>query len=584
MKDGKKILMTIAAALMLLLAGVTLFQPAEQMTDVYHLMAGLLTAGGITLLVSPAWREGEKHGGIVLCSFLSLLCLATLTCFSLPEAPVWQTGMEKSPVTFLIYIVLLVVLTGMAILVLLLTAFPGMRGDLTDDRSALKKARLRSMLVISAVSVAFLLSCYPGWNYPDIIMAWDQAFDEAWNEWHTLGFLYFVRLCSYLWGSPYMVLIVQTLLWLLVNAYVLGLMEDTGRVTAIRTYTMLSLLLFLPYIYLQAMMKDTIFSICMLGTCASLYTLVHREHLRTRDLITFALCSLGASLFRHAGVVVVCLAILIAILVRARLGLRELAWPISVLVAIPLVYFGLVNVLGLQVLEAKENPKYIKYTVPFYMAGEFVSDSSVEMDPEDIAFLETFEEISEWQAYHSKYYADPVAREYGMLWAIEFMEEEEFGPQIMALNVRCFLKYPLKYLENLSHITSILWQAARPADGYEWGPIEGMAVDYEQGISDVVVNGFTKITRGLSNLSGQLPIVRSVLWRGGLIQFAYFALICFLFARKRKRDIVMALPVVLFQASLYLSIPSQDPRYILGMIEVFPLFAVLGMIRTPKEQ
>jgi hypothetical protein len=67
------------------------------------------------------------------------------------------------------------------------------------------------------------------------------------------------------------------------------------------------------------------------------------------------------------------------------------------------------------------------------------------------------------------------------------------------------------------------------------------------------------------------------MWRGGFIQFCYFALICFLIKNRMKRFVVPALPIVFFQASLYLSIPSQDPRYVLAMITAFPFFAVMSM-------
>ena len=271
------------------------------------------------------------------------------------------------------------------------------------------------------------------------------------------------------------------------------------------------------------------------------------------------------------------LVLITAILVRARLHLGELLKPVIPLGVVVLGYLLLVVVLGRNILQANPNPPYIKYTVPFYMAGELVSDDTVKMDEEDVAFLEEFAEIDSWHALHSKYYADPVAREYGVLGDIGFMEENEYGPQILALNLKYFLRYPGRYLTHYSHITSILWQAARPADGYEWGPIEGMAIDYSEGMASVKANWFTTVTRSISNLSGSIPLVRSVMWRGGLIQFCYFALICFLAKKKQKRFIVPALPIVLFQASLYLSIPSQDPRYVLAMLTAFPFFAVMSM-------
>ena len=575
----KKSLSFISRLIAVLMFGVAFatFQIQKgQLTDVYYLMAGILTAGGLALFTGKpfrAFRSGKVLSTNILCGILSLLCLATQTVFSMPEAALWDT--LKSNAWAMIYVVLLIVFAFVGIDCLLLSALTCVRRE--EDGKELVRTRRVCFALIAVVSVMFLCSSYPGWDYPDIQTAWIQAAYGEWDEWHTIGFLYFVKLCSFLWQETFVVSIVQTVLWLLVNHAALMTISEMKRPGAIRLYTVLSLLLFTPYIYLQAMMKDTIFAICMLALCVALWRLVTKEHLKITDIVFLTVFALGVSLFRHGGVVVAVIALLIAVLVRIRLHLGEIVKPSVSLGVLLLGYFLLVVVLGRNVLQANPNPPYIKYTVPFYMAGELLADDQVEMDEEDISFLEEFAEIDDWNALHSKYYADPVAREYGLLGDIGFMEEEEYGPQIMALNLKYFLRCPGRYLTHYSHITSILWQAARPADGYEWGPIEGMATDYEMGIASVKPNWFTTVTRSVSNLSGEIPPFRSIMWRGGFIQFCYFALICFLVKNKGKRFVVPALPIVFFQASLYLSIPSQDPRYVLAMIAAFPFFAVMSM-------
>ena len=564
------------AILMLGCAFATFMIWNGQLTDVYYLMAGVMAAGGVALTCGysqKAFLPETRVSSNILCALLSLLGLSIMTVFSMPEAAIWS--MMKGNAWAGVYIVCMIVMTFAALHYLLLSVLAYKRRDAVREDPV--RTRRISFALITAVSVAFLCSCYPGWDFTDIQTAWIQAVYGEWDEWHTIGFLYFVKLCSLLWKETYVVSIVQTALWLLVNHVALMTVSEMKNPRAVRMYTALSLLLFTPYIYLQAMMKDTIFAICMFAVCIGLWRLMSRKHLKVSDVVFLTVFALGASLFRHGGVVVIVLVLITAILVRARLHLGELLKPVISLGVVVLGYLLLVVVLGRNILQANPNPPYIKYTVPFYMAGELVSDDTVKMDEEDVAFLEEFAEIDSWHALHSKYYADPVAREYGVLGDIGFMEENEYGPQILALNLKYFLRYPGRYLTHYSHITSILWQAARPADGYEWGPIEGMAIDYSEGMASVKANWFTTVTRSISNLSGSIPLVRSVMWRGGLIQFCYFALICFLAKKKQKRFIVPALPIVLFQASLYLSIPSQDPRYVLAMLTAFPFFAVMSM-------
>ena len=59
------------------------------------------------------------------------------------------------------------------------------------------------------------------------------------------------------------------------------------------------------------------------------------------------------------------------------------------------------------------------------------------------------------------------------------------------------------------------------------------------------------------------------------MQFCYLLCLCYLILRKKIKYIMVAIPVILFHASLYLSIPSQDPRYVLGLVELFPFFSMI---------
>ena len=395
-KKTMTVICRVIAVLMIATAFVTFQIQNGQLTDVYYLMAGVMLAGGLTLFAGNpirGLRSGRAVSSSILCAVLALLCMATMTVFSMPEAEIWKSVQSSAWVMLYIVCMNLFAFTGLCCLLLSALCYESR----PEDESTLVSTRRWSFVLIAAVSVAFLCSSYPGWDYTDIQTAWIQGVYGEWDEWHTIGFLYFVRLCSMLWKETFVVSIVQTVLWLLVNHMALMTISEMKRPKAISMYTLLSLVLFTPYIYLQAMMKDTIFAICMFAVCIGLWRLMSQKHLKVTDVVFLTVFALGAALFRHGGVVVVTLVLLIAIAVRARLHLGEILKPVITTGVVVLGYFLLVVVLGRNVLQANPNPPYIKYTVPFYMAGELVSDDQVEMDEEDIAFLEEFAEIGDWQ-------------------------------------------------------------------------------------------------------------------------------------------------------------------------------------------
>ncbi|MBR1711623.1 MAG: hypothetical protein IJ719_22830 [Clostridia bacterium] len=439
----------------------------------------------------------------------------------------------------------------------------------------------RAFGLITLVSAVFMFSTYPGWSYPDYLSVWNGVHAGSWSEWHTIGYMLFVKMAIFLRDNQFMVSVLQTACWLAVNYKALKEVESSGGERGVRVYLVLSLVILTPYIYLQAMVKDTIFSICLFGLCVGSHAIISKTKSSVGEWLFLLLSGLGVSLFRHGGLVISLGALLTDLIIYIHFKRKQWIIHSLVLIIIGFLYYLIVVVLGRGVLRAERNPAYVKYSVPFYMMGELAADETVRLDREDVEWMESFAPMEAWRNAHSKYYADPVSREWGILGAeIRSRKEEEYGPRLIAFNWKYLRRFPKQYLNHYRNIISILYEISRPIDGYEWGPIENMAVDYEQGISGAVPNGFTRFTRPLANLTGAIPVIRTILWRGGFYQFCYILLFCRLIIQKKKRLVVGILPVVIYHASLYLSIPAQDPRYILGMIEVFPFFSVIALTAT----
>ena len=572
-----KTISRVMAAIGFFLCAIILWTSSDAINDAFYFLSAVLVAGSILLWECGIPRIEKGKMQFFFSCLLSLYFLFFLSFYSIDTRAILNSISGKLQIEWLSWILkgILAAAGFISVYTIVSILFScEIKADETQYNIHLTKKRAFSIIVF--VSVLFVLSSYNGWSYPDYLRVWNDVHAERWNEWHTIGYLLFVKVASMIWDNMSTVSVLQTAIWLLVNDRALRILEKKSSKRGIILYTVISLALYIPFVYLQAMVKDVIFSICLFGMGVAIYPLIEQKEVKRTDWLILFAFSLGVSLFRHGGLYVVILSLIILLLIRRRQGTRK---DISGLVTVGSVILGyvlIVIVIGRVWLHADPNPKYIKYSVPFYMAGELAADNEVQIDDEDVAFLESFADIDTWKQFHSKYWADPVAREYGMLGSsIVNRDETTYGMQLIKFNMKYFLRYPLKYIQYYGNITSILWEIARPSDGYEWGPIEGMAIDYDQGISDVYENGFTVLTRTISNFSGKLPILRSVIWRGGFIQFCYLLCLCYLILRKKLKYFMLAIPAVLFCASLYLSIPAQDPRYVLGMVELFPFFGII---------
>ena len=559
------------------LAGIILWTSSDKINDAFYFLAAVLVAGSILL-----WEHGMpkleiKKEQIAFSCLLSLYFLLFLSCHSIDTRAILNSLPGKLQAEWLSWSLKGVLAAAGFISVFSIVSILfscEIKPDVAQNNIHITKKRALAIFVF--VSVIFVLSNHNGWSYPDYMRVWNDVHAERWNEWHTIGYLLFVKVASMIWDNMSVVSVLQTAIWLFVNSRALRILEKKNSRLGIILYTAISLALYIPFVYLQAMVKDAIFSICLFGMGVAIYPLIEQKEAKRTDWLMLFAFSLGVSLFRHGGLYVVILSLIILLLIRREQGKRKDIPGLITIGSVILGYLLIVIIIGRVWLHADPNPKYIKYSVPFYMAGELVADDEVQIDDEDMLFLETFADIDTWKQSHSKYWADPVAREYGMLGSsIVNKDESTYGMQLIKFNLKYFLRYPLKYIQYYGDITSILWEIARPSDGYEWGPIEGMAIDYDQGIFGAYVNGFTVLTRTISNFTGKLPILRTVIWRGGFMQFCYLLCLCYLILRKKIKYIMVAIPVILFHASLYLSIPSQDPRYVLGLVELFPFFSMI---------
>ena len=436
----------------------------------------------------------------------------------------------------------------------------------SNNGESSKKEFLFCYISIISMSFMFLFSTYPGiWLKDDVSTVLKMAFYKVWDHWHTLGYLLFVRILT-LGIRPFNVNLIQAFIWLFIQFYILYRLKNTKK--SMILYTILSLLIFTPYNYLEVMIKDTVYSMGILCLSAFIYFIIRNKKFYILDVLAGLIGVLMISLFRHGGVIVAGASLIILLLYFFITNdvQNKLAIVISLLV-ISILSYCIINITVSDMLGAEKNPLYVKYTTPIQMISA-AAHNGYDFTDEDLIELEKFMPTDDLGELYDPYWSDYVAR----IWwnpnvdkLDSLIKTDNYGSKMLKLNAKILLKKPLMYLEALSNIDSIIIEAARPMDlGDSWiGSVGEVPKD-----DNIIYSGLYVYTDWISKITDNVPVLVPFYTRGGLYLIgAFISIACYIIG-KRKRYIIALAPALLNTGLLLLACPAQDPRYILPIIEV----------------
>lgn len=452
------------------------------------------------------------------------------------------------------------------------------------------------LLPVALLILAYLLCSFPNYRLGDSFMCWDQAVAGEWNDWDPIGYIFFLRICSEIWNSYWIVRILQSILYLYICNGALGLLfRLTRSKKACRIYVLVASLVITPYIYLQLTYKDILFTMCLFAFSLNLLDCITKEKTNWKNFTAFLGFGLVVVLFRHGSLVPVlagALTMLAVLLVGKRK--KDSLKMAGSLGGVLVLKFLIVDLLAFQILDATRNPGYVTYTLPMVLAGAMASDEEVELTEDERTVMEIITPLEHWREAYARtgngYWADPIARDWSTIGGVVHkIDEYDLGEPLLRLNFSLFRRYPVKYLTVFFNCNSLVWEMGRPWDGYEWAPVEGTCFEFMEGYpseEEMPRTAMTNIMLQLSNASTRIPIVRSFTWRGGIWTFGLLFSCALLVWKRRLRDLVACLPVLTVLAMLMLAIPAQDPRYVLGGVECGIFFLVYGIFvpSQPKGQ
>jgi len=435
-------------------------------------------------------------------------------------------------------------------------------------------------LIIAFISIIFISAAYPSWDFSDIKWIWREVEKNVWSEWHTVGYILFVHFCRFFGGSKFGVPVVQTILWIFINNMAFNaLYKHTKSKRACNIYLIASCVIFTPTFYLQLMFKDVPFSMCLFAFCVAAADVLISQEPKRLDYIKLAAFAVPAALLRHGSVFPVFITLIVLVFYKT-LNKRDkyfsLELPAFAAGAMAAIIFTS-GVLSPLILRASSAPSYITYSKPMQMAAAIVA-SGCDLTESEIETLEKIMPLEEWESCYDKRFSDPASRPWALVGEnIYKLNESEYQRAILKLNALFFIKYPVKYTSALLDSASIIWELGRPNGGYEWTPVNGSHVnkhEFEVAFSTIKPTAATNVIINVAQTTQKTPVLRSIFWRGGVWLFLLILAVVLCFHKKESRLFIALLPAVISVLMLFLSIPAQDPRYILPVMEISLFFFI----------
>ena len=565
-----KVLKWIPAGAALAAAGVILFSHTDKVNHTWFWAATLLILAAVLWVIRDESRVRFEKRIAIATAVLTVLLLVLLSVKELIGYPVTEVVFWQ--------VLLLIVLIPACFYVVycVLEWF----SSSVKEREAGSLAWLRMLLV--AEGLCFLFANFPFRNSADSANVYASILSRTFSDWHTISYQLYVWGCmtiGAIFGQfhPFAPCLVQTVLWFAIFFRVGTVLNKLYGSKAEKAWLILNAVLYIPMMYLGIMYKDVLFSMCLLAFCGELLYLVSQEKTDKVNVVFLIVFAIGSSLFRHGMVAVVAVTLIVLgiYFFRKRKQDSEVGKPLKlccVMLACSLLAFLGMQGIGNYILHMEKNPAYIKYTVPLYVCGNIASVHPELLEEEDKELLEELMPLEKWrEAYESNtYWADTVSREWGTVGEEIRKVDNAYGMKIVGLNGKILLRNPGAFFNAVTRVSSIVWQIARPQDGYEWSSAGYYWRRDDPDGNPALISADTGIKEVLEKIEmamADLPVVSSIYFRGGIWVFLLAVIWAVLILKKKARLLIVFLPPVLIVGMLMLSCPSQDPRFVLPMME-----------------
>lgn len=425
--------------------------------------------------------------------------------------------------------------------------------------------------VLVLIVLIFTLGDWPGQMGNDTVGSWEQIFAGQWSDWHAMGYMLYMRLCTLFVRHPFCIVIVQAFCYICLQNYALRLLDGYFKNKRVcYLYVILSVVAGVTIIkQLSWLEKDIVYMEAYFAFSLSLLEYLRRgETPKKKIYLKLAVFGILASLFRHMGFLPVLATILVVTTVRLIQKNRSEAGRIALVGAVILLsYVLIIPIFSMRILNAKENPGYVKYSVPMYIAGSLAYRDSlgvIALTEDERMLYEEVMPLEQWADGFLPYFSDSLCREWGHIGEnVLKLNDPAVGKDMLLLNLKLLINHPKSYIISFFDINNLIWEIGRPGDGNEFMNYGNAEPSKEYRLRKGV---FFEITEDMMETVNHVPVLRMLSARGGFSLFLLFLSVIILWTKNRKQELLSLLPIALAVTLLMISIPISATRYILPIL------------------
>jgi hypothetical protein len=438
--------------------------------------------------------------------------------------------------------------------------------------------------IFKVIVILAILSCFSNiryLNYGDYqrLVTWLKK-----HEWHTGHTLLWQMIFNVIYTICPMSIGVQvfnTILYLFTMKYVLDTVNKYYGKKALIIFSIISAIFMQPLLYLQLPFKDVAFSISFLAIETAFLDIVKSKKIEKKSLIYLLIFGILFSNIRHMMWPGFILQALFTFIYLKKDTIKKKALGITCLIVFILTMF-VTYITPRYILTISEPKSYFKSAVPLYMAISFYIEG-YEMTEEELNTLNDFAPLEMLEEKYEMYNMDSVCSTFRMKEYAYNIEKKNLGPSIVKMNIRLFKTYPIKYIKFLFRFNSIVYDIADPqnglltthiADDGKWDDNHVENYTYLSKLHELTFNFIVNLKKK--------PILGDIYFRGGFYTFVYLIYCIFNILDKKKEKLIMYLPIFIIYGVFLLALPSQETRYILPCIIVFPLYTIITFEKTKK--
>lgn len=467
----------------------------------------------------------------------------------------------------------------------------------TDDHTKVKHFKLMgiydSVWLIIPLMYVFAIAYFPGALDSDFDIDWIGGGTPVWSDWHTVGFAFFVRICTIVIHKPFMVTLIQTLMYILtINYAVKILYKHFPGNRRIGYIYVIMFIIFSSYccMHVADMVKDNCSTPMMLAFAVSMLDYVLSIEHEKKQYINIICFGFLAAIFRHSMIVAVVIPLVCIGIseLRNRDVVKETARRlcmrlVAIVFLIIALYLILTEVFAFGILKAERNPAYVKYSIPMNLVGSMAYRSSVtglNIDDDIVEKMEKIIPLEKWREYYSPFDSDPLCREwYEIGENVCKLNDPEIARDILKVDWYYFTHYPKECLLSYFDVTSPVWEIAKSPvlAMYSPAPVEDFAEVHHLRKGSMYV-----FCESMKNFLASFAIGRAIVYRGGIYIYMLVVISVILVRKKRIRVWFAMLPIVIYALLLMLSIPQPTSRYTMCFSTFAVLFGILAFLLPAK--